>query len=389
MSDTWHFVTGEYPPQSGGVSDYTASVASALAAAGCRMHVWAPSIDPAPASALPGVEVHRIPGVFGDRALTEVTQALENDGEPGTLLVQYVPQAFGARGMNVGFCRWVQERARCPGADVRVMFHEPYHPFTAWPLQHNLLAVVNRLMAVLLLSDIRVAYVSTKAWERRLAHYAPRTRRFVWLPIPSTIPAAGDPARVAEWRHRLAPEAGARVVGHFGTYGTLLARTLEPALALILADRPDVHLCLIGPRGAEFAARLCAGRDEWKSRITCTGHLSPGDVAAGLKACDVALQPYPDGVSGRRTTLMAALVNGVPVVTNRGPATEEEWISDGAVAVAASLRPSALRDAVAALLDDDERQRRLGAGGFEMYDQRFALRHTVETLLSTPPGRIA
>ena len=39
----WHILTGEYPPQPGGVSDYSRMVAHGLAAAGDEVVVWAPS----------------------------------------------------------------------------------------------------------------------------------------------------------------------------------------------------------------------------------------------------------------------------------------------------------------------------------------------------------
>ena len=181
----WHLITGEYPPQSGGVSDYTAVLARALAAAGCEVHVWAPAVQGAAAGGS-RVHVHRLADGFSDAGLHALTAELDRLPGPHTILVQYVAQAFGARGMNVGFCRWVQHRAREHRGDVRVMFHEPFYPFTVWPLQRNVLALVNRMMAVLLLSDIRVAYVSTEAWQRRLRRYAPRARRFVWLPIASS-----------------------------------------------------------------------------------------------------------------------------------------------------------------------------------------------------------
>jgi hypothetical protein len=38
----WHLVTCEYPPQVGGVSDYSLAVATGLAAAGQTVHVWCP-----------------------------------------------------------------------------------------------------------------------------------------------------------------------------------------------------------------------------------------------------------------------------------------------------------------------------------------------------------
>lgn len=378
----WHLITGEYPPQSGGVSDYTAVLARALAAAGCDVHVWAPAVE----GAEPGgsrVQVHRLADGFGDAGLHALTAELDRLPGPHTILVQYVAQAFGARGMNVGFCRWVQHRAREHRDDVRVMFHEPFYPFTVWPLHTNMLALVNRMMAVLLLSDIRVAYVSTEAWQRRLRRYAPRARRFVWVPIASSVPKAVDETRIAEWRAWLAPAPETRVVGHFGTYGALVTQLLEPTLARLLAQQRHVRVCLIGAGGEALASHLCANTADWRARVTATESLPADEVSACIRACDVMLQPYADGASGRRTTLMAALVNGMPVVTNRGTATETEWETSQAVVFADRARPEAMSDAVVRLLEDRERCRRVGEAGAELYARRFDIARTVEVLLSS------
>ena len=37
---TWHVLTGEYPPDCGGVGDYSADLARALAETGDLVHVW-------------------------------------------------------------------------------------------------------------------------------------------------------------------------------------------------------------------------------------------------------------------------------------------------------------------------------------------------------------
>lgn len=383
MTGSWHLVTGEYPPQAGGVGDYTAVLSGALAAAGIDVHVWAPPAAPGAVDGVThGVHVHRLPDAFGEGALRELTRGLAACAEPRTLVVQYVPHAFGARGMNLRFCRWVQHRACATRDDVRVMFHEPYYPFAWWPLHRNLLALANRIMAVLLLSDIRIAYVSTRAWQRRLARYAPRARRFVWLPIPASIPHVQDPARVTAWRTRIAPQAGSRVVGHFGTYGALVAGLLEPVLALLLEQHPDLLLCLIGPGSDAFTNRLCEQHAGWRERITAAGRLSAAEVSVCLQACDVVVQPYADGASGRRTTLMAALVNGVPAVTNRGPATEAEWTEGEAVAFAPRGDSQAICDTVWRVVADDALRERLADAGALLYARRFTITHTVNTLLA-------
>src|SRR5579862_6625194 len=45
----WHIITPEYPPQTGGVSDYTRLVAEGLAEKGDVVHVWCPArVEDAP-----------------------------------------------------------------------------------------------------------------------------------------------------------------------------------------------------------------------------------------------------------------------------------------------------------------------------------------------------
>jgi len=81
---------------------------------------------------------------------------------------------------------------------------------------------------------------------------------------------------------------------------------------------------------------------------------------------------------------MAALANGVPVVTNTGVATEDVW-RDDAVVLVDSANPAMLTDAVGALLDDDTRRAHLASRGRLLYARCFAIEHTVELLLA-PAG---
>src|SRR5512135_1070561 len=71
------------------------------------------------------------------------------------------------------------------------------------------------------------------------------------------------------------------------------------------------------PWGGPVAGRT-GRRTDWTARVITPGPLPAPAIAEYLRACDLVLQPYPDGASGRRTTLMTALANGVPVVTTLG-----------------------------------------------------------------------
>src|SRR5712692_5144834 len=104
----WVLLTGEYPPQSGGVSDYTRLVARGLADAGDEVHVWAPMpAGTQPPGVEPGVAVHRLAGAFGHRDLDRLGRFLVRLKSSCRLLVQYVPHAFGWHGVNVPFCLWL------------------------------------------------------------------------------------------------------------------------------------------------------------------------------------------------------------------------------------------------------------------------------------------
>jgi glycosyltransferase involved in cell wall biosynthesis len=365
------------------VGDYTAGVAAALARAGCVVHVWAPVSEASPRPG--GVALHPVGG-FGPRGLAALSRALDREPRPRTLLVQYAPRAFGMQGMNAAFCLWVLGRARA-GDDVRVMFHEPFFPFGVQPLRRNALAAVNRGMAWTLLRAARRWYVSIPAWAEALRPLARRgSAPPVWTPIPSTIPRVDDPEGVRRTRARLgAADAGTRVLGHFGTYGGLIAQLLAPVLQRALARDPALSVLLLGSGGPEFAASLQSAHPEVRGRLAAPGYLTDAEVSLHLQACDVAVQPYPDGASSRRTTLMAALCNGVATVTTTGALTEELW-ARAPVSLAPAHDPAALAEAVSALLAGDDARRDAGERGRVFYQANFSMERTLHALLGAEPG---
>lgn len=365
----WHVLTPEFPPDCGGVGDYTALLADGLAAAGDRVHVWHPSGPERPVEIEAGerVTVHRLPDRFGPGSRGVLESALAF--EPGIVLAQYVPGAFGARGLNVPFCRWLA-RLRRTGVDVRVMFHEPFFYFGAARPWRNVFAVVQRAMAAILLRAATRVYYSTETWTRLLAPYGPQTAVDV-LPIPSTIPADVSIELMAQaWAQR----RGSFVIGHFGTYGDHVGSELR-AILPALADRlPDARVLLVGSGGEAFAGALPSGV---RDRVDATGRLPAAEAAAALRACDLIVQPYPDGVTTRRTSVMAALTTSVPVLTTSGPLTEPVWERTSAVALAPAGDVAALVERAASLAADPAARAALGKRGRELYDGEFALGVTI------------
>lgn len=380
----WAILTGEYPPRTGGVSDYTYMVAKALAAEGDEVHVWVPLREEP--LAVEGVHVHRLPDAFGFRSLGQLEKDLRRLPPDFRLLVQYVPQAFGWRGMNLPLCAWLwMHRRNRPW----VMFHEVMYPLR-WrqPVKHNVMALITRLMASLLARASARIFVSIPAWERLLIQLAPNISAR-WLPVPSNVATAANCAQIASVRSRLLATPTSFLVGHFGTYGGLVGDALRAVLPELLASDANIIVVLIGRGGVEFARALGSDHPSLADRLVAAGGLADEEVSDHLAACDLLLQPFADGVSARRSSLMAGLALGVPIVTTEGPATEPIWREGAAVALAPAGQPRAQAQIAVSLLHDRQGRLQLGDRARKLYAAKFDVSHTIHALrnAATEPAR--
>jgi glycosyltransferase involved in cell wall biosynthesis len=374
----WHLITGEHPPQPGGVSDYTRQLARGLAAAGDEVHVWAPSAT-APTPTDEGVAVHRLPGHFGPRGLAALDAGLKRFGQPCRLLVQYVPHAFGWKAMNVPFCYWLSRRRE----PLWVMFHEVAFPMhRGQPLKHHVLGWVTRRMAALVVRSAERVFVSIPAWEPLLRSITGACPPVTWLPVPSSIVSTPSAELVARVRRQLLSDPTGLVVGHFGTYGSLQVPMLTEVLPTLLGkDARRVGL-LLGRGGDQFADRLRQQHPSLRGRLVAPGGMAEVDLANQLAACDLFVQPYPDGASTRRSSLMAVLGLGLPIVTTTGALSEPLWRESDAVALAPADSTAAITAAAEDLLADRERRLRFGERARCLYHERFGIDRLVHTIRS-------
>lgn len=379
----WHILTGEFPPDPGGVSDYTRQVALGLVKTGYPVTVWTGGRDH-DSLKTEGVQVNRVL----DRYQTSRLKLLEAElirFDAATLLVQYVPHGFGWRAMNLPLTHWISRQAKA-GRDVRVMFHEVAFPFVKRPVQHNVLSVAHRWMAWTILRYSPVVYTSTSAWDAILGCYAPSGLRTICLPIPSNIPEADLKAAEDFRRTIVQPFFDPSIIGHFGTFGGAIRELALATFKRLLPGGLNRLALLIG-RGAQQAALdLQQSVPAAANRIFALENASEKDVAAAVKACDVMLQPYPDGISTRRTSAMAGLANRVAVVTNEGELAEPFWSREGIAAVAASPDPVLLEEQVVRLLADKPIREKQALDGYDAHRRKFSLDSTIDVLLDSRRG---
>jgi glycosyltransferase involved in cell wall biosynthesis len=280
--------------------------------------------------------------------------------------------------MNLPFCWWVWKRAARHGDNVEIMVHEPFLDLWEGTLRQRAVGLVHRLLTIILLRSAKRVWMSIPAWERCWRPYALGRRvPFHWLPIPSNIPVVNNQRRAHELRQRYAPDGP--LIGHFGTYGTV-SSVLEPILALLGSDPVPQMILLMGMGSQEYRDALIRRQPQLSGRIQATGVLPSEDLSCHIAACDLMIQPYPDGVSSRRTSFMAGLSHGKPVVTTAGPATEDIWATLEAAAMAPAGDAAGFVGLVRRYRDDAQGRARMAVAARRIYQDNFELPHVITKL---------
>ena len=254
------------------------------------------------------------------------------------------------------------------------MVHEPYLEFRRGPLRHLAMACVHRLMTMVLLRAARKVWMSIPAWEPLLRPYA------LGRKISDAVAAGSRLRRRCERRSRCGDPAEVRCRRRSRSLGTFrIVRSggdvaADERLPQLMEGTLTPSLLLLGSGGERYRDTLLDRHPSWSTRVHAAGYLSADDLSAHIAACDLFVQPYPDGISSRRTSAMACLSQARPLVTTKGHLTE--------AAVAASTRPwsggrrrcqSAFARVAVSCSTTAVRGQRVGARGQQLYQSAFAV----------------
>lgn len=378
-STTWILITGEYPPQKGGVSDYTQLVARGLIAAGDRVQVWSSPCCEHSGDSF-GIDIYRLPDHFGPRSMLTMRHLFSQLSGPIQIVVQYTPHAYGYKGMNILFCLWLSMWWR---NRYWVMCHEVAFPLLklqSW--KHRLLAYVTRFMAARIVGNAGRVFVSIQQWEPALRDLCDSIPPCHWLPVPSNLDCNPEKGRVEIIRRRLVSDSDLILIGHFGTFQPSITPFLDDTLPRILARNPRCVGVLVGRNSNEYAASFIARNPELASRLIATGGLPADEAAHSLAACDLLLQPYPDGACTRRGSLMAGLALGLPIVTTVGRHSDSVILDAGAVIGVPVNEIDGLVTAVEYLVANTDKRQQVGRLARELYTAYCSVDTVVGTMRS-------
>ncbi len=241
--------------------------------------------------------------------------------EADALLLQYNPFGWGRRGWAPDLVRAIaQFRRERPDVRLGVMFHETYMMNPGW--RSWVMRQYQRRQFYHLVDLADVSFFSTEKWADEQRKRRPNSE-IVHAPVGSNLPDSNESREEA--RRRLCIQADALVCGVFGgNHPTRMVSWIQTAVEEIskVLTKDNVNVVL-----------LHVGRESlpWRASSSCNirsaGGL-PAQMAANVIASmDLLINPFRDGVSTRRGSIIAALQQSVPVLSTHGQSTDSFWLS--------------------------------------------------------------
>lgn len=377
-------LTAEYPPQPGGVGDYTACLKAALeeAGIGSARVFTAEDAGDAEERREKSKIVNRKSLIgnrnWGWRVLPLIARDLK--ARPAQVVnIQYQTGAYGMHPAVNLLPLYLRLKLGAERPRVVTTFHDLLVPYL-FPKAGPVREWINRL----LVKTSDAAIVTNEADYQKALEWGANPARLWLVPIGSNItpgPGFVSEAERNEYRAKLGLAKSDFAVGYFGlTNRSKGVDILLEALARLRQQEPGWKLVIIGGEvgetdrtNREYARELAALSEKLnlETDIIRTGHLSPEETSRTLFALDAVALPFRDGASFRRGSLLAPLAHGLPVITTEGQfskigANGPQLISGRNVVQVESENPEALVSALEKVRHDAGLKEKLSAGALDL-----------------------
>lgn len=284
-----------YPPQKGGVSDYTLKLKEQLSRLDHRVFILTKKVDERVAD----MDIFEVDIPAQQLEIENMVQTHQIDD----FIVQYTPLAFNPHfyGLNFWLIRLLKSIKN--KTQICLYVHEAHYPINLTKVGLTI-GVLHVLQFYFLCRHGHKIIFSTKSmeetWRKRMAS---KSHLMSTLPIGSNIlpPASFDPKQE---RENLVVYFG----GHHDTQYNQHAFKFMVNMAI---QDQETSFIILGLKEYEIP-------DVLRERTRFPGYLPESEVSLIYQRSRLALLPLMDGCSTRRSTLMCAMAHAVPVVTNIG-----------------------------------------------------------------------
>jgi len=261
------------------------------------------------------------------------------------VLVQYTALAWSARGFPLRISRVLRTLNRV-GARIAVVYHD-VEPFTGPRLIDRLRhsAQLHAMRQAMNACEVAVFTVPMEKLTWMQPHYT----HSVFIPVGANLPVAGQAAS----RKRVASDGKLNIAVFSVTGGDFLQRevgNITHAVRFASSRLKNLKLTVFGRHSEDAESELRKRLDGVPVEIRVLGLLSDEDVVRTMLNCDVLL--FVRGpISTRRSSAIAGIACGLPVIAAEGPETSS-LIKDAGVAFYTPQKKGDLGEVLLHVLED-------------------------------------
>lgn len=349
-------------------------LAENLSLLGDEVRVWTAQDEPMESQEFSTFIVHGGRRRWGYRAYSDLTEALDYY-DPEWILVEYAPYLYQRSAWNPMFALWLL-RLRLKKRRIALIVHEYPSPSLSLAARSTWLKLPQyfHFQLLLRLCD-QMIFLGEAGCTQYTRKRPERKGDFSWIPAGSMIPEVEAPTMAEahseslysgfelEEREPTRADDDATqwdldnkvvLLQLVSSQSTRQYRHTLAALEHVLVKLGQSKTCYLYVCGIEDDQVLQQldhhGKSHLKSWVTGLGDIDHQTTSQWLQRADVVLAPYQEGVSTRRTSIMAALAHGKPVVTLKSVATEANIPWEEFVILVNGRRAEDFGQAVAALI---------------------------------------
>ncbi|MCB9150113.1 MAG: glycosyltransferase [Caldilineaceae bacterium] len=357
-------ITGAFPKLPCGVGDYTYQLMKTLTQYVPEIHILTlkhNAVISNPQAPL-GMHIHSEIPAWSLQNMPVITKVCQQVA-PDIVHIQY-PSTFGKgnRTVAANLVGIGSKKSLPRKTPVITTLHE----FTERSLRWRLRAIINILTSdhIICANRFDVDAVKIVSMGRKRVSY---------IPIASAIPVvAQSDAEKNQRRESLQISGSDITIAYFGFVTDQKGfDVLLQAMHLLRAKKVPAKLLILtklDPQNSYHRAQIeqIGKLGIQESCLLGEKHYTEQEVSAFLQIADLAVFPFAEGTSDRRSSMLAALQHNLPTITTAGRSTPPNFIHAQNMLFVPPSRPDCLSESIMQLIADADLRQRLRRGAKEL-----------------------
>jgi len=297
--------------------------------------------------------------------------------------IHYVPHMYAWNGVTFSlplFYAWLKIKRK----KVFTFCHETVMVCALKYWRWFPFAIFNRIiLTALIFLSVRIAFSTGEKAQGILRIFPWQRKKIMHIPVFSNFEEVEKTEAKKETIKKQYKIDKAEIVLFFmgGLHISKLIDYVLAALDHLVATGREAKLICAGFQTDKIAGYLQPNQRHIISKIVSTGLVSKNTLEQLLGVADIYLCPYKKGISTRRTSALAGLSAGIPVVSTFGQETDQLFMAENRDCLLLCKDKKEFIKEVERLAKNTNLRKAIGQNGKRFYNNNFGVKKAAKTYL--------